>query len=239
MTMQANTATLAAGARLPFDAVPADAAPVARTPSHRPVFVSLDGRRARVVRAVATAVAAAMALWIVALGVGLLGIGALPELPRVSLAPGFRTTGASAPDGLVTPRVDRGVAASTAMLVTPRRSHAGPEQSGRFALRETSGTRPVTDRPGVRRNASAGGPPNAGPPASSSVMHAHGSSTVAPTATSRGPTSAHRPVTPASTRATPPPPAPTTAGTSEALRRRSGRGGAGAHIATSVEHPAQ
>jgi hypothetical protein len=112
--MEANTATLAAGAGLPFDAVLADVAPATRTPAHRPVFVSRDGRRARLVRAVAAAVAAVMVLWLVALGVGLVGIGALPGLPRVPLAPGSPTTAASAPEGRVTSRVARAPALATA-----------------------------------------------------------------------------------------------------------------------------
>jgi hypothetical protein len=51
------------------------------TPADHPVFVAHDGRRARRLRHAAVVVGVLAALWIVGLGVGMLGFGSLPAWP--------------------------------------------------------------------------------------------------------------------------------------------------------------
>jgi hypothetical protein len=53
------------------------------TPADHPVFVAHDGRRARRLRHAAVVVGVLAALWIVGLGVGMLGFGSLPGVALV------------------------------------------------------------------------------------------------------------------------------------------------------------
>ncbi|HKB20929.1 MAG TPA: hypothetical protein VKC65_07930 [Gaiellaceae bacterium] len=60
-----------------------DTNPRTRTPADHPVFVAGDGRRARRLRNAAIVVGVVAALWLVGLGVGMVGLGSLPGIGLV------------------------------------------------------------------------------------------------------------------------------------------------------------
>ena len=118
------------------------------TRSERAVFVASDGRRARRLRRAGFAVALVACLWVVGLGVGMLGSG---HLPGVSLVK-------DQIDAIV-PTASHASNAEPAVQDSPSKRVAAPDESRRIAATSASRevtsqtrarTRPVASRPAAR-----------------------------------------------------------------------------------------
>ena len=108
----------------------------------RPVFVTDDDRRARVLRRAAMAVAAVACLWVVGLAVGMFGFGNLPGLPLPGV--GQHSSGNA-------PAVEEGKSINP--LSTPRERSGAPA----VAPARSDGGALGRGTAGSRRSTSAGG----------------------------------------------------------------------------------
>lgn len=163
----------------------------------RAVFVASDGRRARILRRAALGATFLACLWVVGLGVGMLGFGSLPGVSVVKkqiaeIANG--SSGASRPD-----RTDVVRSSRRPTDVAPRPVAVAP---GSDAVRSKSRTaaRPAASRRASRRAAQATPPP---PVAQQPVN---------PAQRTRGWARRGQPAPPGQTRRATPPPPPGTRG---------------------------
>jgi hypothetical protein len=118
------------------------------TRSERAVFVASDGRRARRLRRAGFAVALVACLWVVGLGVGMLGSGSLPGVSVVKEQVGAIVPGVSDASS-VEPTVGN---ASSRRVSAPDESRRIPASSaGREVTSQTRArTGPVASRPASR-----------------------------------------------------------------------------------------
>ena len=131
------------------------------TRPERVIFVASDGRRARLLRRAALVAALLACLWVVGLGVGMLGFGSLPGVSVVkeqidgiageSGAPG------SQPTDKVSPAARRSTPAELNRVSAARATPAVPSQA-------RARTRPVTSRPVSRPAQATPAPPAAQTP---------------------------------------------------------------------------
>jgi hypothetical protein len=98
------------------------------TPSERPVFVAADDRRARRLRCAAALGVALSGAWLIALAVGMLGVGRLPDLSLPLIARGADKAPAAA---------DRVVSESSAVATSIAAERAASAK--RFAAAAASG----------------------------------------------------------------------------------------------------
>ena len=108
--------------------------PRSRTPTDQPVFVAGDGRRARRLRNAAIVVGVLAALWVVGLGIGMLGFG---SLPGVGLVKGARVDSrlAEAPPAIAAAKADGARRLFAAELTSSRERSALAATGQRIASR--------------------------------------------------------------------------------------------------------
>ena len=131
------------------------------TRPERAIFVASDGRRARLLRRAALVAALLACLWVVGLGVGMLGFGSLPGVSVVKeqidgIGGGSGTAG-SKPAGKVTPVAQRSTPDES------RRVSATQTTPG-AGVRTPARTRPVRSRPASRPAQATPAPPAAQTP---------------------------------------------------------------------------
>jgi hypothetical protein len=104
----------------------------------RPIFVAADGRRARRLRYVGASAVLLGSLWLVALAVGMLGFGSLPDLPLPGVARGAEGGSLEPARSTVAPATP----VSPDLAGSPSLSHAaGMIPPTRTALRVTRNSR--------------------------------------------------------------------------------------------------
>src|SRR4051794_5985773 len=128
--------------RTTLEPVPAAEAPGA--PAGTPVFASTSGRRARVVRWGALAVAALTGIWIVALLAGALGMGHLPGVSLPDVGNGSSPTSDGAAPTSAAHAGDRSSA-----HVSPRLRPTGRSAAKRLRARVPSSSRSGVPTPGL------------------------------------------------------------------------------------------
>jgi hypothetical protein len=110
----------------------------------RAVFVASDGRRARRLRRAAFAAAFLACLWLVGLGVGMLGSGSLPGVSivkeQIDGIAGASDSSGSQPTEIVSPLEQKSVPDESRRVAATSRSRAVRSKPG-------AGTRPVASRP--------------------------------------------------------------------------------------------
>jgi hypothetical protein len=111
-------------------------------PADHPVFVAGDGRRARRLRHAAVVVGVLAALWIVGLGVGMLGFG---SLPGVAIVKGVHNDppAAKAPRG---PLAGYDAQRSLASEVRARQQDSAPSAHARLSAPRSSSGQPAVAR---------------------------------------------------------------------------------------------
>ena len=121
----------------------------APTRSERAIFVAADGRRARRLRRAGFALAFVACLWVVGLGVGMLGFGSLPGVSVVKKQIGGI---AGAPDSSrsertkpVSPPERKSIPEENRLVVTP-----SANREDRPQRQPRAGTRPVASKPASR-----------------------------------------------------------------------------------------
>jgi hypothetical protein len=131
----------------------------ATTQPERAIFVASDGRRARLLRRAALVAALLAGLWVVGLGVGMLGFGSLPGVSVVKKQIDGIAGGSDAPDSKPANRVSQPTRQSSETRNLAERSSRLPvRQQGRAR------TRPVASRPASRPVAQTPAPPAAQTP---------------------------------------------------------------------------
>jgi hypothetical protein len=130
------------------------------TSADHPVFVTHDGRRARRLRHVAVVVGVLAALWIVGLGVGMLGFG---SLPGVALVKGAREHSRPAPAPAV-PAPAAGDRAARRVLSADV-SSIRSDRSGTAGVRRSANGSTTRDSHAARRAAHASATTPAATPA--------------------------------------------------------------------------
>src|SRR5215210_5484866 len=146
------------------------ALPALAGPSERAVFVTDDDRRSRRLRKGAAAALLVSALWIVGLGIGMLGAGALPDvtlpLPGRSDAPKRPSSDSVRPTTANSPASDIGA--------TSRAEHRRSTSTAAAERRAAATPSSKTSRPRARSRArtSRGATPPAAPPSVAPVVPA-------------------------------------------------------------------
>lgn len=125
------------------------------------IFVASDGRRARFLRRAALAAALLACLWVVGLGLGMLGSGSLPGVSVVKEQIDRIGGGSEAPASEPAERVSPVARRSTPAEPRPRPASAA---QGIPAARSLARTRPVPSRPASRPARAAPAPPAAQTP---------------------------------------------------------------------------
>jgi hypothetical protein len=142
---------------------PADPARTAPRPGRvleAQIFADASGRRTRLLRVLALALAALVALWVSAVVAGLFGLGTLPGVPEFRAESGqgrARTPAADPPSGATAPGVDRGGAAAERRT----RARRGTSPSRAAPVRPDGPARPA---PSPRGQVPRRARPQAAPP---------------------------------------------------------------------------
>jgi hypothetical protein len=165
-------------------------------PSERAIFVAEDGRRARRLRRAAFVIAFLACLWVVGLGVGMLGFGSLPGVAVVKQRIDEIAGGSDAQ------RTDRRDVSSSvrASRSAQARRIAAAERSGLLRSQARARTRPAASRPASR------------PPTQATVPPSAAQTPVNPAARQRGWARKGSAAPPGQTRKATPPPPPGTRG---------------------------
>jgi hypothetical protein len=124
------------------------------TQPERAIFVASDGRRARLLRRAALAAALLACLWVVGLGVGMLGFGSLPGVSVVK----EQIEGIAGTDSSHSRPVEQGSVVRKSTPDKSRRVTATPPSRAVRARAEVR-VRPVTSRPSPRPVQAAPVPP--------------------------------------------------------------------------------
>jgi hypothetical protein len=137
--------------------------PRSRTPADQPVFVAGDGRRARRLRNAAIAVGVLAALWVVGLGIGMLGFG---SLPGVGLVKGARVDSdlAEAPPAIAAEKAE-GARHLIAAELTSSRDRSARAATAQRALSRVAAKRSRKPKRASRPRAVAPPPASAQTPA--------------------------------------------------------------------------
>jgi hypothetical protein len=117
------------------------------TSAERPIFVATDARRARRLRYTAALAAAVACAWLVALAIGMLGVGRLPDLSLPLIARGADSTPAAQQgDATLAPTGATSVAAEKAARRLESSVAARNAAAKAVALQRTSGPAPTAKK---------------------------------------------------------------------------------------------